>query len=287
MLFFSFPLVLIVDKMEHLGLTLIFQLPWNWGLSFQGSKQVIGVASYQIKYALLINYSFKNFDLLFKIKNLVDSIAFTFIELFCHFLSLSNVQDVSFTCIFSLCNSFSFYLGTGHSYELIRSNYEYTIPKIFLLLKAEKTALFVKVIFWTSKRFGLFSKLRNILVYKIGENRIRRLIWWSMDHCTAVEWSMDELINWHEKWPIYGPLHFKLRLTLVFLSYFGINIYFSARFFWKRRCNWSRAFEIRAKVQYHSQACNSRRYRRGPCHPQILAYLLTLSQPGGQIMPTK
>ena len=119
-IFFSFALVLIVDKMEHLGLTLIFQLPWNWGLSFQGSKQVIGVASYQIKYALLINYSFKNFDLLFKIKNLVDSIAFTFIELFCHFLSLSNVQDVSFTCIFSLCNSFSFYLGTGHSYELIK-----------------------------------------------------------------------------------------------------------------------------------------------------------------------
>ena len=109
----------------------------------------------------------------------------------------TNSTDLSLLCL--LCPYFAYfaptmptmhfthtlYLGTGHSYELIKY-YEfrnisdrttnYTIPKIFLLLKAEKIALFVKVIFWTSKRFGLFSKLRNILVYKIGENRIRRLI---------------------------------------------------------------------------------------------------------------
>ena len=75
--------------------------------------------------------------------------------------------------------------------------------------------------------------------------------------------------------------------ALVFLSYFGINIRFPARFFEKEDVTGVEHLksEQKCSIILTSQACNSRRWREGAMAPQILADLLILSQPGGRLCP--
>ena len=123
----------------------------------------------------------KLFDILFKIKNLIDSILF---------------RNWAFA-IFD---------------ELIRSNYEYTILvliKNFMLFKAEKQPYWSKFFFGPIKNLLSFSNW-EILVYKIGENRnnnvwfkktgtnhssdtVRQFVQVFLNH--TLHWS-DDLIQW-------------------------------------------------------------------------------------------